>query len=921
MGDEIQNFKLDIGRLTNIVHQDEETTVTDGGQKAQKLINKIYQDGFLPTDENGRFNIHMFPYDAVGEGFEKFMSDAGSTGGNWGQYFTSPQVIEWIINKCGAEKDHKIIDPFAGSGGFILQVKKLTKVKTGNILAHEQDDRIFKFLKFNANIAELELDNIEKGDSLDYSSYLKHNENKFDRIFSNPPFGLSFEILLGTVDMKTFWDIMKSGKYTIKDSMGLSLFAIYKMLKKGGTAGFVTERGVLNNGTENKSWEKRLRKHLLENCNIKEILLLPKGIFSHTKFDTACVIMEKGTPTKEVIFHQGYFKDEDKGKGDKKMYIKENVLTVSLKQIVNKDWSLKYDDYVEKKEETYNGIEYKSIVEICEIQKTKRKAGESTDNGKYNYYTSSPIIQKSNNNDFNGEYIIIGNGGAGSCHYINDKFSCSADNFILKNKINNINTKYIFYYTKLKFIELRRLFKGNGLKHLTLENLPKFKIPILPADLQERIVKYMDKTFGQDYKKLDKIVSKFKDYDLFKLLLNEDYSGFDDLLVLYEDIMGAEACYERYTTKYKNLLIKKCFEMVPGKEMKLGELVETSGGIKFKLSKQPITIPSKIAYLRGGDLNNYKTTEFNGVYFDYEDKKFNDFIINKGDIYYTLVGTVGICGEYLCDLKTIISGNLCRIYNCKINKKYLINYLIQNKPKTNNNAQPNISRGTLEKIIVKVPSVEDQEKVVKMIEQINKEESDFNNQVKSFKIIINNLYQCVEQLVNNSSTQVDEEQDDSDDEEQPVEPYEEEEEEEEEDEKTIRPKEKPQKVVPSKGKKTKSVDESEDDEPDEKTKPVKGKKVNVDESDDEPIERVKPAKVKKTKTVVESDEELVEKVKPIKGKKTKTVIESDDEEPVEKVKPVKVKKTKQVMESDDEEPQKKPLTTSVKKSKSKEIVL
>ena len=112
---------------------------------------------------------------------------------------------------------------------------------------------------------------------------------------------------------------------------------IYKMLNKGGIAGVVCERGVLNNGTENKSWQKKLRQFIIENASIKEILLLPKGIFSHTNFDTACIIFEKETQTTNIVFNQGYFKEEDKGKSDKKMYINENILTISFKDIVNKD--------------------------------------------------------------------------------------------------------------------------------------------------------------------------------------------------------------------------------------------------------------------------------------------------------------------------------------------------------------------------------------------------------------------------------------------------------------------------------------------------------------------------------------------------------------------------------------------------------
>jgi hypothetical protein len=75
----------------------------------------------------------------------------------------------------------------------------------------------------------------------------------------------------------------------------------------------------------------------------------------------------------------------------------------------------------------------------------------------------------------------------------------------------------------------------------------------------------MDKTFGSDYKKLDKIVSKFKDYDLFKILLNENYNDFDELLVTYEDILNSEAMLKRMETKYKLLLIQRCFDTVKGK--------------------------------------------------------------------------------------------------------------------------------------------------------------------------------------------------------------------------------------------------------------------------------------------------------------------------------------------------------------------
>jgi hypothetical protein len=48
MGNEILDFKLSIGRLTNIINTDGFTP--DGGKKAQKIINKLYQNGFIPIN-------------------------------------------------------------------------------------------------------------------------------------------------------------------------------------------------------------------------------------------------------------------------------------------------------------------------------------------------------------------------------------------------------------------------------------------------------------------------------------------------------------------------------------------------------------------------------------------------------------------------------------------------------------------------------------------------------------------------------------------------------------------------------------------------------------------------------------------------------------------------------------------------------
>lgn len=57
-----------------------------------------------------------------------------------------------------------------------------------------------------------------------------------------------------------------------------------------------------------------------------------------------------------------------------------------------------------------------------------------------------------------------------------------------------------------------------------------------------------------------------------------------------------------------------------------------------------------------------------------------------------------------------MSGNICSLFNFEkynYNKKYVMYYLIFNKPKFNKNAQPNISRNILKNI--EIPNITLQE--------------------------------------------------------------------------------------------------------------------------------------------------------------------------------------------------------------------
>ena len=79
-------------------------------------------------------------------------------------------------------------------------------------------------------------------------------------------------------------------------------------------------------------------------------------------------------------------------------------------------------------------------------KKSHRKAGDGLEVGKYPFFTSSQQQSKwLDKADYLKESIILGTGGIPSVHF-SEKFSTSADIFILTSKEDNILIKYIIFY-------------------------------------------------------------------------------------------------------------------------------------------------------------------------------------------------------------------------------------------------------------------------------------------------------------------------------------------------------------------------------------------------------------------------------------------------------------------------------------------
>ena len=308
-------------------------------------------------------------------------------------------------------------------------------------------------------------------------------------------------------------------KYSLKgnDKESVSLMLIMDIVELGGTAVGVLKEGVFFN----KSY-KALRKCLVENFNVREIISIPQDQFENTSTKTSIVIFDnlETIKTTEVKFYdlvvEKYTEDKFIEGTNGFIYLLENkddikgindtlISSATRDDILsNPIVSLNGKDYNKKEIICGEGYELVKLGDICEfLPKSKRKASFGKEQGKYNFYTSSDKVQKCDVADYESESILIGTGGNSSIHYTK-QFSCSADNLLITSQ--KLNNKYIYYIIKSMWILLISNMRASTIKHITKDMLKSFQIPIpkTPAKIAEWVEK-ISKPYDEKNTKQEKI--------------------------------------------------------------------------------------------------------------------------------------------------------------------------------------------------------------------------------------------------------------------------------------------------------------------------------------------------------------------------------------------------------------------------------
>jgi type I restriction enzyme M protein len=227
--------------------------------------------------------------DVKGEVYEGLLAkNADDVRGGAGQYFTPRPVIRAIVEVMRPQPMMRICDPACGTGGFLLATFEYLRNRTRNsaednfVRAHALHGidivpNVARLCAMNLFLHGIGTDPshpvVSIGDSLESKSEL------VDMVLTNPPFGKKSSVTIIGADgrdhtekisypREEFWATTSNKQLNFVQH-------VYSMLKVGGRAAMVVPDNVLFEGGAGE----RIRRELLNACDVHTILRLPTGIW------------------------------------------------------------------------------------------------------------------------------------------------------------------------------------------------------------------------------------------------------------------------------------------------------------------------------------------------------------------------------------------------------------------------------------------------------------------------------------------------------------------------------------------------------------------------------------------------------------------------------------------------------------------
>lgn len=239
---------------------------------------------------------------AFGFVYEEILRELQSDGSS-GEFYTPRALTDFMAQTIKPKLGEKMADFACGTGGFITSwLSQLSKQVTDVADQNKVDDSIYGIEKkpfpyllcvTNMLLHDIETPNIYHDNSLRYNVLDYSDDDRFDVILMNPPYG-------GHEDKSIqgfFPDDLASS-----ETADLFMSVIMYRLKRNGRAAVVLP-DVFLFGTDNA--KTAIKKKLFSGFNVHTIIRLPHSVFApYTGITTNVLFFDNTEPTSDTWFYR-----------------------------------------------------------------------------------------------------------------------------------------------------------------------------------------------------------------------------------------------------------------------------------------------------------------------------------------------------------------------------------------------------------------------------------------------------------------------------------------------------------------------------------------------------------------------------------------------------------------------------------------
>lgn len=278
------------------------TNEARSGYLLRDVINLVNRINFNSLDD-----IHTLSHI-----YESMLRELRDAAGQNGEFYTPRPVVRFIVEVVAPKLGEKVLDPAAGTGGFLVEAyeylkKQQKKAEHRNLLQYhtlygiEKKPMPYLLGTMNLLLHGIERPNYQETNSLAINLNDITDSRRYDVIITNPPFGGEEEVGI------------KSGFPQDKQTSETALLFLQLVMKslrrpdpakgiKGGRCGMVVPNGTLFGSGVCAC----IKQELIENFNLHTIIRLPKGVFAPYACDTSTnlIFFNYPGPTKEIWYYE-----------------------------------------------------------------------------------------------------------------------------------------------------------------------------------------------------------------------------------------------------------------------------------------------------------------------------------------------------------------------------------------------------------------------------------------------------------------------------------------------------------------------------------------------------------------------------------------------------------------------------------------